>query len=232
MKQLTYSQIFNGITVYKLVFGTAPFPFWTVVQILWSVYVVQHSYHFKKRTSLQILYELVVSFIMVFATREMAAICFDKPSPIAHHPLSIVIFLFVFSLFELFNLSSKLHQTGIDFAIQFLQSFNQLRLFTLFLRTVHLFDGVPLLAISLILSSLDQILEFIFRYSFKGNETGGSNWKTISSLYIFFSIYWFCVHIIRTRVITTALISGYFHGLICGIIAIFSKPKQKRKKEI
>lgn len=233
MNHISFSQLFSGTTVYKLVFGTAPFPFWIVIQILWSVYVVQHSYHHKKRSNLQILYELIVSFTMSFATKEAIAICFEKSSPIANHPLSIIIYLFIFSFFELFNLSSKLHQTGLDFAIEFLQSFNQMRLFTLILRTVHSFDGVPLLIIALIFASLDQILEFIFRIALKGGETGGSNWKTISSLYIFFCIYWVCTHIFGTRVISTALVTGYFHALICGITIVFTKlPHQKRKKNI
>lgn len=233
MKNITLSQLFNATTIYKIVFGTPPFPFWVLIQILWSVYIVQHSYHNKARSKSQILYELAVSFTMTFVTKEVIAICFDKSSPILSHPLSIVIFLLIFSIFEYFNLSSKLHKSGLDFAIGFLQSLNQMKLFTLILRTVHVFDGVSLLFVALIFASFDQIIEFIFRFSSKGNETGGSNWKTLFSMYALFSIYWFCVHVFETRVIPTALITSYFYGLICGISLIFSTiPHQKRKKNI
>lgn len=231
MSQIKFSDLFEIHNLYKMIYGTGPFPFWVTVQALWSIYITQVSLCNQPRSFLTIFNKFLSSFVLTFIPRELIAICFEKESPILNHPLSLLIFIVTFALFELLNLKYIFHKLALDFGLGFLQGLNQMKLFTLMLRTIDAFEGGSLLVVSLIFTSLDQCFHLVFRYAFQGLPTNGCNFGSIIRTIITFFMYWFCTHILDLNVTKSALISAYILGIINGLILLFSKlPSAKKSK--
>ncbi|OHS96631.1 hypothetical protein TRFO_37150 [Tritrichomonas foetus] len=226
------------LELYKLTYGTSPFPFWVTIQILWSAFIVHQSYRWlNTRYSgilsnlVMLIVQLITAFCMSFGPRELVSIIFHKDSPLASHPLSIAIFIFIFGLLKIPLFLDLIAKTKVSFLIAFFYGLNQFRFFTLLLRTVDQFDNLALLAIAIAFGSIDQIIEIIFRTISKANQTGGSNIILILKFVCFATVHWFLIHIFDLPVVPIALIMANFQAITNAIAIISGEPKQPNGEE-
>ena len=211
-------------TLYKPIFGTPQFPFWLIIQCLYSCYVVHRSFLRKPRTPPMIVKQIVVSFCMVFLPREIFAFMFSKLSPIIHNPLSIVCFVLVALAMNFFPFDVFYKATNSMYSLLgLLMGLNQTRFFTLILRSVKGMSSVKLVPIALLFTVMDQLIEISLRTLFKGNETKMSNLTTVFRTSVFSGVFWLATHdnllspyIGRYQIYVPALILGLVLGIANG----------------
>lgn len=229
------------IDLYKLIFGTPPFPFWFVVHCIWSCYVVRLSATKRQRKHpvMKFIWHFLAAFGMVFATKEFLAFFMKRPSPIVQRPMSLAIFAVVFLLFEYCpgNLVFKL-TSNLSYFLGMMEGMYQMRLFTLCLRNIRIVKGGFCLAFSLFLGLLDQMIESMFRLVGRGLGSNASGFGYSLRSFLIFLTYWFITHenswtpIIGTKpIIPMALIFTLIQGLMNVFSLIFSKPIPTPKKQ-
>jgi hypothetical protein len=111
---------------------------------------------------------------MVFASREVSAFLFKRPSPVAENSLLIPIFLGIFLamtidpwelLYKIVTLIGLNNLTGL------IEGFNRVRYFTLILRAIRSVSYWRKVQIGLTLVLLDQFIEILLRWLFGGEAT-------------------------------------------------------------
>jgi hypothetical protein len=218
------------VDFYKHIFGSSQFPIWFTTQAIWSCYVVRLSWLQRKRSIFGCVRQFILAAMVTFGQRELFAPFVQKPSPIRTTPLSAVIFLVIFIILTF--MPEIIIRRAIPFLypfLAFLQSFNQVRFFTLILRLVKGYDEYQLVPIALVFTILDQVIEFLFRPFFGAEETPISNGGTIYGFVPLGVGYWFATHETQfTRFIglhdskKAALVFGFVLGLANVCLFFFS----------
>lgn len=229
------------IDLYKIIFGTPPFPFWFIVHCVWSCYVVRLSGTVKqnKKPVMRFIWHFCTAFGMVFATKEFLAFFMKRPSPIKARPISLAVFAVIFLFIEYCpgNLGVNL-VSSLSYFLGLLEGMYQMKLFTLCLRNIRIVKGGFCLAFSLFLALLDQMIESMFRTAAGGlgKHASGLGYS-LRTLMIFVS-YWLITHennwtpfIGIKPIIPMALVFTFVQGLMNAFSLIISKPSQKSKIE-
>ncbi|OHS94357.1 hypothetical protein TRFO_11222 [Tritrichomonas foetus] len=178
--------------VYKLIFATQQFPFWSTIQAVWSCYVVHRSCRKKCSSSnwLQWVFlkirNFILAFLITFSQRELFAFLFQKPSPLMRNHYLFYVFVGVF-------ISMQILYPIVNFFYIFLgmlQGANQMRFFTLILRSVKGLDNVQIVPLAIFFGIMDQFIEFFLRPLLSGVQTKMSNEESIATTSFFFFLYW------------------------------------------
>lgn len=177
--------------LYKSIFGTPQFPFWFALQAIWSCYVVHRSTNHNKKTFTLLMRNLLISALMSFAPRELFAYLFHKRSPILHNPVSFFIFFGIYLSIALcpYDIIYKILSV-LYYFIGFLQGANQNRFFTLIFRIQKEISQLYLIPIAMLFTTMDQLIELIFRPILDGEETKMSNITTIIRTWIFSFVFY------------------------------------------
>jgi hypothetical protein len=215
--------------MYKVIYGSPPFPFWFLVNCLYWCLIVRASQRGRPRALRFRLFALISSSILVFGTRAVLASSLRRTPPIVLHPSSMLVFLVIFVVFQLFpdRFVDVLVSPWVCI-IAFLQGINQMRLFTLCLRNITSVRGFFSLLVSGFVSTVDLILESILRaiFDLKNTHLSGPNiWLFSISVLV---CYWALTHhtvlwkamepfpIVPTAC-AFALIAGLVHGIALSI---------------
>lgn len=236
----------NTTELYKYAFGSTQFPIWFTIQSLYSIYIVHRSYLGKKRTNVMKAVNIFVQFIesaaMTFAPRELLSVILSKQSPIRHNPQSIYIFLIIFILMNLspYDIVYKIINAFYYF-VGFLQGFNQVRLYTLILRTMKYLEPVQLVPIAVAFTVGDIFIECFMRMVFNATLTPMSNGSLMLETSILLVSFWFLTNRndftdsigIYPRIPATLTLGVVLGGLnaFALISAIFDKYQADKKKK-
>lgn len=183
---------YGYLEYYKFLYGTSQFPYWFLIQAVFSCYVVNKTIENIRKTKLLYAQQLLTAFLMTFMPREIFAHMFKKLSPIKHNPQSIIIFLGIYSLmcipqiYKIINFFAKIVGMG--------QGVNIARFFTLALRNIK---GIPvqlILPASVIFSVMDQLINLLFRTVYKQKDAEICNKNTILRASIINTIFWLFTH--------------------------------------
>ena len=180
--------------VYKLVFGTKPFPFWFIVNCLWGCHIVHLSQRRRKLIS-RFVINYVISFCVVFVSRELYAFVMRKPSPIASNPISLLIHLACVILYEVSprSLFYKCASVG-EYFLGMFEGMYQMRTLCFGLRNISLMRGFGAFILSVIWTTLDQMVMFVLRMISRGTASRVSGfWYWLRSVAIF-TCYWMLTH--------------------------------------
>jgi hypothetical protein len=166
--------------IYKYIFGSPQWPFWFVVQCVWSCYVVRRSCSRQSRTVMNCVKQIFVACLMTFGSRELFGFLWKRPSPIRTHPEALGIFSVVFFVmtFSPFNVVFKVI-TFATLPLGLAQSFNVMRYYTLMHRAAKTLDRLNRLPVSVGFAVLDQVLEILLRGFLSGVETRLSNGQSV-----------------------------------------------------
>ena len=170
------------IDVYNSVFNGPQFPFWTIVQIVWVVYVLHRSLRLTKPSIRKYMTEFSVGIIMSFAGGELAAYKLHEKTPIAQNPFAPVIFGIVFAIFEVAPFDFiYIIVNRFYYFLGLLQGTNQARFFVYLTRRFEEKD----LALIILIVCLDQIAMRGFQSLLHGRQTPMANLNTIFRNVIF-----------------------------------------------
>ena len=180
--------------IYRVIFGTAQFPYWFTAQAIYACYAVKKSFARKPRTFSFFMRKLLLSFAMTFTSREIFAFTFKKLSPLQHNPITAGIFLLVFLLMNSTPFDAVYKLTGFLFYfVGLAQGFNQTRYFTLIIRNIKKykeFAGPRVLPVAIGFAVLDNAIELFLRPLLGGEETRVTNASLIFRSAIVMVVFW------------------------------------------
>lgn len=192
LKQTWQDFINEGyLNLYEMIFKPPQFPYWFILQAIWSCYVVHRSTKELKKTFSLWLRNLLISAMMSFAPRELYAYLFHKLSPLMKNPSMLLTFFAIYLTMSFcpYDLFYKIVNI-LYYFIGFLQGANQTRFFTLILRIQKDVSPFYLILIAMLFTTMDQIIELIFRPILNGEETKMSNISTILRTCLFSFIFY------------------------------------------
>jgi hypothetical protein len=189
-----YSEFTGGgyLHIYKLLFGSPPWPFWFCIHAVWCCAIVHRSCLHTPRSVANHLKQLLLSAMMALGSRELYAVVFARPSPILNNLFLFPCFLAIFALMNAvpFDLFYRLVSLGIvHYFISLWEGFNQTRYLTFILRADKS-KSWKQLPIALGFVVMDQVIEFLTRPLLSGEETPMSNGPTIFRTYMFSVVFW------------------------------------------
>jgi hypothetical protein len=228
---LPHAPIF--ISLYKWIYGTTPFPFWFLIHLLWWTNLIHRS-GWQQQTNWNNRFNvLIASWTTTFLGREFLAYIVKKESPICREPLSIVLFLIVYVIFE-FTPENKASNFVNRFSplIAFFEGLVQFKLFTICLRILPGGSPLQILVFGLYYSTFDILIEMVLRKIFVFKAEGLVGIKFLGRMIVTFLLYWGLTHkkVISEAfgVIPCAVVFGIIHGIVNGIMVILgSKGKKK-----
>lgn len=176
--------------IYTFIFGSAPFPFWFVVQATWWCYLIFRSCVYFSSNGLMVVKKLVVCFSAVFASREFYAFVTQSPSPIITRFMSLPTFLLIFILFNFTNGNVYYLFNKIRPILAIFASLEQIRYFTLILRLSSKFNGNIKLFVALFFGFFDQFFTSVLLFSFRWNNLHPSSFITLIRSIVVSSLYW------------------------------------------
>ncbi|OHS94671.1 hypothetical protein TRFO_39165 [Tritrichomonas foetus] len=215
------------IPIYQSFFKSPQFPFWSIVQIVWSLYVLHRSFRMSPKTPARYAKEFFLGIIMSFASREISSARIHQQaeyshftSPISEHPFLLLIYSFLFIIFEFFPYDLVyLIVNRFYYFVGLLQGTNQARYF------VFLTQSLPQsqLPFVVVLSLMDQITERGWSAIMGGRLTPMSSFNTILRNLIFFAFFFgvtrkgkladvFGLYSIEISSIFLAVFCGFFNA--------------------
>jgi hypothetical protein len=209
--------------LYKLVYGSPPFPFWFLINCIYWSLLVRASQSARPKPFSDRICAFISSSLLVFLTREILATLLRKSSPIVAHPLSVVLFLLIFIIFQVLpdHIIESLVSPWV-FVVAYLQGVNHMKLFTLCLRNVDSTNGFFSLILSSFFATFDIILEGFFRAIFDFRNThlsGPIVWIVAVSV---LGLYWVLTHqFVMLPIIPAAcafaVVSGVAHAIALAV---------------
>ena len=219
------------LNLYSLIFRFSQFPLFSVVQMIWSSYIIQQSYSKKKKTIVTHICKLLLAFTMIFGPREVAALTIKFDSPLMNNLIQFPIFLVIYALI---NYSPKdIFPKIISYftiPLGTIEGINYIRFFGLLWRKITKLNPFIKINICSTLALSDMIIEIISRLFLDGEETKHSN-----ILIVFLSVVCFILFFIANSILKLPM---HYPFLICTLLlsAIhitpsFIKNEKKEKKE-
>jgi hypothetical protein len=188
-------------SVYTYIFNSNQYPFWTVVQVVWSVYVVERSVRVKRprrgkaRCLLNWLGRFALSFAVAFLGGEAYAQFLGGESPLFVRREPLVIFVVTFGLVTLTPFGSDSQLFNIfGFAIALLQAGNQVRFYRVAFNGMKKWPVHQTIPIAYGFSALDMVIEGFFRPLVGGEETPLSNGAVIYRGFLLALVHWLFTH--------------------------------------
>jgi hypothetical protein len=176
---------------------------------------------------------LFSSSILTFLGRGLLAFVLRKQQPVLCNPLSLVLFVVIYSIFEFWNkISDWCHK--FSFIVAFFEGLGQFKLFTLCLRNIGGSNPSWVLFFSLIFGTYDILIQWPAR-AFTGVKTLPFTWfKYWVQALVTFVVYWLVTRenavtkVIGVKdVIPCAVVFGIFHGIANAYFGLSAKRKEK-----
>ena len=183
---------------YKVAFSTPQFPYWFSAQAIYACYIAKRSFAKQPVTWPRLIRKFVISFAMTFASREIFASVFQRPSPMNSHPMTLAIFLVVFIVINMspWDIVYKL-MNYMFMALALAQGFNQVRYFTLILRHFKRDPdfaspwAVPIAAGFVV---LDNFIGLILCIALDGVETRVATKGRMLFSLVLMEVFWVCTN--------------------------------------
>ena len=189
--------------VFQVMNNFPQYPFFFLIELLWSCHVVKKSISTKKSENdsmlnriLQLMLCFLVSLVMTFAGRELSAQVFHKTSPISSKPILIPIFCGVYALMFLtpydifFKISSLLYYFTALF-----QGINEMRIFLRIIEWSKTKDFIYTntsfgLYFGILIVEFKYIVELCMRKFYHGKRTSITTfWQITKNALIVFTYY-------------------------------------------
>jgi hypothetical protein len=219
-------------TVAGFVFGSVQWPYWMLVQSVWSCVVVHRAALRDPRKLSHWLRQLLIAALMTFVPRELCALLLRMKSPVLEHPLSLVAFLATHAAIGLSPRDIVYRTlTFLHHLLSLAQAFNVIRLFRLIFRRL---GSVPVrrrMTVAIGFSVMDQAIAIFGSRIFRLAATKLASTATIIITASVCIAHWVLTN--RNRFSTTlgfynerfaALIVGFVMALINSAMGMQPQP--------
>lgn len=183
--------------LFNLVYKTSQYPYFSMIQIIWSCYVVYHETKCFKKSFTLCVKQFFIAFFMSFLPRHLFALMIHVPPPLQRNPDLFVEFSISFLVIVILS-CGKLVEI-FSFILSFLQGVNTARFYSTIVRNLSdlpEFEGNPYIILPcLSILVLDHMLNFIVgRKLFKFGYSSMSNLMSSFRILVITLIFWACTN--------------------------------------